>query len=79
MLDQEKLRGVIATVLHVDLSRIGPDSSSDNIESWDSLGHMNLILAIEEEFGVALPDEDGANATSYQLLEIVLRELLELG
>lgn len=79
MLDQEKLRAVIAAVLNVDLSRIGPNSSSDTIESWDSLRHMNLILALEEEFGVILPDEDGANATSYQLLVIVLRELLELG
>lgn len=78
MLDQNKLKAVISAVLNVDLSRIGPDSSSDTIESWDSLRHMNLILALEEEFGVTLPDEDGANATSYHLLVIVLQELLEI-
>ena len=77
MLDQGKLRAVISTVLNVDIGSIGPDSSRDTIESWDSLRHLNLILALEEEFGVTLPDEDGANATSYQLLVIVLRELLE--
>ena len=64
-------------MLNVDIGSIGPDSSRDTIESWDSLRHLNLILALEEEFGVTLPDEDGANATSYQLLVIVLRELLE--
>ena len=79
MLDQEKLKAVISAVLNVDIGSIGPDSSRDTIESWDSLRHLNLILALEEEFGVTLPDEDGANATSYQLLVIVLRELLELG
>ncbi len=77
MLDQGKLRAVISAVLNVDICSIGPDSSRDTIESWDSLRHLNLILALEEEFGVTLPDEDGANATSYQLLVIVLRELLE--
>lgn len=77
MLDQGKLRAVISAVLNVDIGSIGPDSSRDTIESWDSLRHLNLILALEEEFGVILPDEDGANATSYQLLVIVLRELLE--
>ena len=77
MLDQGKLSAVISTVLNVDIGSIGPDSSRDTIESWDSLRHLNLILALEEEFGVTLPDEDGANATSYQLLVIVLRELLE--
>ncbi len=79
MLDQNKLKAVISAVLNVDLSRIDPDSSSDTIESWDSLRHMNLILALEEEFGVTLPDEDGANANSYHLLVIVLQELLESG
>ena len=77
MLDQEKLKAVISAVLNVDIGSIAPDSSRDTIESWDSLRHLNLILALEEEFGVTLPDEDGANATSYQLLVIVLRELLE--
>lgn len=77
MLDQDRLRNVIATVLNVHPALIGPDSSSDTIESWDSLRHMNLVLALEEEFGVSLPDEDAANATSYPLLVVVLQELLQ--
>jgi acyl carrier protein len=79
MLDQDKLRNVIATVLNVDPNLIGPDASSDTIESWDSLRHMNLVLALEEEFGVVLPDQDAANATSYPLLVVVLQELLQAG
>lgn len=77
MLDQDRLRNVIATVLNVDPALIGPGASSDTIESWDSLRHMNLVLALEEEFGVSLPDEDAANATSYPLLVVVLQELLQ--
>ena len=77
MLDQEKLKNVVATVLNVDVSRIDANASSDTIESWDSLRHMNLVLALEDEFGVSLPDEDAANATSYALLVLVLQDLLQ--
>ena len=77
MLDQEKLKTVVATVLDVDVSRIDANASSDTIESWDSLRHMNLVLALEDEFGVSLPDEDAANATSYPLLVLVLQDLLQ--
>lgn len=77
MLDQEKLKTVVATVLNVDVSRIDANASSDTIESWDSLRHMNLVLALEDEFGVSLPDEDAANATSYPLLVLVLQDLLQ--
>jgi acyl carrier protein len=77
MLDQEKLKNVVATVLNVEVSRIDANASSDTIESWDSLRHMNLVLALEDEFGVSLPDEEAANATSYPLLVLVLQDLLQ--
>lgn len=77
MLDQEKLKTVVATVLNVDVARIDANASSDTIESWDSLRHMNLVLTLEDEFGVSLPDEDAANATSYPLLVLVLQDLLQ--
>jgi acyl carrier protein len=38
---------------------------------------MNLVLALEDEFGVSLPDEEAANATSYPLLVLVLQDLLQ--
>ena len=77
MLDQDKLKNVVATVLNVDVSRIDANASSDTIESWDSLRHMNLVLALEDEFGVSLPDEEAANSTSYPLLVLLLQALLQ--
>ena len=35
---------------------ISESSSSDNIESWDSYRYLNLILALEEEFEINIPD-----------------------
>ena len=31
---------------------INDETTSDDIEDWDSLEHINLILAIEQEFGM---------------------------
>jgi len=49
----------------------------DTVEAWDSIKHMNLVLAIEEEFGISIPDEDAANITSYPLIRLVLNEQLK--
>jgi acyl carrier protein len=49
----------------------------DTVEAWDSIKHMNLVLAIEEEFGVSIPDEDAGNITSYPLIRLVLNEQLK--
>lgn len=76
MLNEESLKHVMATLLNIDPNSINPDSSMDTIESWDSLRHMNLVLALEEEFKVSIPDEDVGNITSYKLIKLVLEELL---
>lgn len=76
MLNENALKQVMATLLTVDVSAIGEDASMDTIPTWDSLRHMNLVLALEEEFKVAIPDEDAGNITSYKLIKLVLEELL---
>ena len=77
MVNEELLKQVMGTVFGVDPASIGPHSSMDNIKSWDSLKHMNLILALEEEFRVTLPDEEAANITSYPLIKLALQERMK--
>ena len=43
---------------------------------WDSLAQLNLILALEEEFGIEIPDEEAAELTSYPLIRLVVNEQL---
>lgn len=77
MLNEIALKQLMAMLLNVDAASIGPDASMDNIPTWDSLRHMNLVLALEEEFNVSIPDEDAGNITSYQLIKLVLEDLLK--
>jgi acyl carrier protein len=72
-----KLKSVMSAVLKVPVEEIGEESSMDTIAAWDSLQHMNLVLALEEEFGVSVPDEDAANITSFKLIRTVLQECLK--
>jgi acyl carrier protein len=32
---------------------LSPESTSDDVEGWDSIGHIRLVLACEEKFGVS--------------------------
>lgn len=76
MIDLERLKQVMAAVLEVDASTLSASSSMDNVPGWDSLRQLNLVLALEESFGVSFPDEDAADATSFELLRLVLQEQL---
>jgi len=73
----EKIKNVMAAVFEVPVDSINETSSSDNIETWDSLRHLNLILGLEEEFGVSIPDEEVGNLVNYKLIELTINELLK--
>jgi acyl carrier protein len=54
----ERLRLVFASVLGIDASTLTDDDSSQTIAEWDSLTHLNLIFALEAEFGVRFEAEE---------------------
>jgi acyl carrier protein len=70
------LQELMSTILGVSSELIGPGASTDNLPTWDSLAHMNLVIALEEEFGISIPDDEAANITSYELVRISVLELV---
>lgn len=76
-MENTKIKEVMSAVFEIPLESIADDTSSDNIENWDSLRHLNLILALEEEFGVSIPDEEVGNLVNYKLIELVINDLLK--
>lgn len=76
-MDTTKIKYVMSAVFEIPVESIKNDASSDNIENWDSLRHLNLILALEEEFGVSIPDEEVGNLVNYKLIEMVINDLLK--
>jgi acyl carrier protein len=43
---------------------LGPESSRDSLEEWDSIKHMYVMLALEEEFSIEFTDDEIANLAS---------------
>jgi acyl carrier protein len=72
-----KIKQVMCAVFEIPVESIIDDASSDNIENWDSLRHLNLILALEEEFGVSIPDDEVGNLVNYKLIQITINELVK--
>ena len=48
---EEKVKEIIAKVLEVEVSQIDDDTAIGDIPEWDSLSHIQIVSAIEKEFG----------------------------
>lgn len=55
---QPKVKEVIVEQLGVDADRVKPEASFIDDLGADSLDIVELVMAMEEEFGIEIPDED---------------------
>ncbi len=71
---ENRIKKVMSEILNIDVSSINDNTSPENVESWDSLKQMNIIVALEEEFDIEFSDEEIGEMLNYRLILEVLKE-----
>lgn len=62
----------IAEVMHVDASQLTENTAYGEFEKWDSLMHLQLVMAIEEKYDIEIPiDEIAHIRTLYDFYKYV--------
>jgi len=72
---RERVYKIISQVFNVPIENINDESSSDDIETWDSLKHMNMVLALEEEFNVQFGEKQVLEMLNVGLIIEILKEI----
>ena len=72
LLDQ--VRAMVADVFNCSVAKVSAESSPETIEGWDSLHHLNLVLALEERFGMSIDPWQAADLTSVEAIVQAVRE-----
>ncbi|MFQ5430722.1 MAG: acyl carrier protein [Phycisphaerae bacterium] len=72
--DNGKFRSIVSTILQVPEDQVSDDLTPEKIDTWDSLNHINLIGALEQEFNVTLNTETIERSRSIPRLRALLAE-----
>lgn len=54
----ERVRTATADALNVPPQRIHPETCPQEMEAWDSVMHLNLVLALEQQFDIEFSPEE---------------------
>ncbi|MCF2533498.1 acyl carrier protein [Yinghuangia soli] len=75
MSTKERLKGVFAHALDLDPDTKIEDLRYREIDKWDSLGHMALVAAIEDEFDVQFDTDQVIDMSAFKVAYDMLREM----
>ena len=74
---EDRIKIVMATVFSVDVEVINKQTTPHTISSWDSLRHMSLVVALEQEFGIELEYEEIEAMVSFPIVSSTIQAYLD--
>ena len=66
MKNLEKYKATFKTSLNIEDDKFNDNINYNEIEEWDSIGHMTLIAALEEEFKISIDTDDIVDFSSFK-------------
>ena len=70
----DRLGEIFAEIFRYE-GRMGDSLSPGDVKGWDSLGHLALVTALEEKFGIRIADEDSMEMTNVAAIKRILSAL----
>jgi acyl carrier protein len=67
----------MADVFDVPATEITDDASPYDIKGWDSLKHMNLVLALEGEFDIHFDEAEIPSLVNFRIIAATIRAYAE--
>lgn len=65
---------VVSEVFGVERESVNDSSCPETVDGWDSMGHVNLLVALEEHFNVSIDIGDVIEMVSVRKIRQVLLE-----
>ena len=62
----EKYSNIFKTALNIGDDKLSEDLKYNDIEEWDSIAHMTLIAALEEEYKITMETDDIIDFSSFK-------------
>lgn len=70
----KQIQELISAALQVPLEYVTPDLTFGDIPQWDSMGHMEVMMRLEEEFGVEINADTIGDLISIQAINDYLNK-----
>lgn len=76
VLIEQKLKDIFMNLFFLKLDDIHSKLSPDDVSNWDSMQHLNLVLAVEQEFAISISPEESNQMLNFGIILLLIKEKL---
>ena len=73
----EVIKEILADVLELSKEQIDETITMENVDTWDSLRHMEIMLAIEGKFGIQFEPDELVDMTTYSDIKTLVNDKIQ--
>ena len=74
MLKATKYSEIFKTALNIGDDKLNENLKYNEIEEWDSIAHMTLVAALEEEYKITLETDDIIDFSTFKKGMVILKK-----
>jgi len=68
----DEIKELVAEIFNIEEEDVIPALSQDTLDNWDSLNHLKLVTAVEQEFNISLTMDEIDDITNVEKLVAVI-------
>jgi acyl carrier protein len=63
---ERKIKAIMAKVFKIGIDEVDEDTSADDVDQWNSLAHVDFLVALQKEFDIEFTDSQLVEMLSYK-------------
>ena len=71
---KNKIKILLSSILAIDVNELQDDTTMNDIESWDSLKHLQIIIQLEIEFDLHINDQEAVTLVDLEKIFLLIQK-----
>jgi acyl carrier protein len=74
---EDKIKKIMSKIFSLDVNQINKNTAINNVEKWDSLSHISLIISIENHFDLEFSSKETVKMISFKAILKTIQSNIE--
>ena len=73
----KRIKTIMSIIFEIPVDEINEETSKEKVKTWDSLKHMDLVVALEEDFSIEFNDDEIIMLDSFSAIKKILGKKMD--